>query len=420
MTPPTISPARPEVVTREAPRDRYAWVQNMTATDHKQVGVLYICTALVALVLAVTLLVLMRAQLIVPENTFLSPDIFDQLMSLYGATAVVFFALPLAIGLATYVLPLQIGARGVAFPRLGAASYWLYVLGGIILFATFLYEPPEGGHAGPAAALLGASSCSRTGSTPGSSASGSRSLAFVLAAINLIMTVGRCGRPGWRGAGCRSSRSPRPSSPTCCSSPARSCSPALVMLFFDRHFDGVFFETGEGGGPMLYQHLTWIFFTAALRGDPRLRRRRDHRDRRHLLRASPPSRTARPWSRSPRSARSARSPGCRTCTRPTSGAACSTSAMFWALALAVPFGVLFFNWIGTLWNGAMRLRAPMLFALGAISTISFGLAGELAQSVIPVGWQLADTTAAGRTPTTRSSAAPCSAASRPSTTGSRR
>ena len=142
MTPPTISPARPEVVTREAPRERYGWVSMMTATDHKQVGILYIVTALVALVVAITLLVLMRVQLIVPENTMIKPDIFDQLTSIYGAAAIVFFALPLAIGIATYVVPLQTGSRGVAFPRLGAASYWLYVFGGIILFATFLYEPP--------------------------------------------------------------------------------------------------------------------------------------------------------------------------------------------------------------------------------------------------------------------------------------
>ena len=267
MTPPTVSPARPEIVTREAPRDRYAWIQNMTATDHKQVGLLFICTALVALVLAVTLLVLMRAQLMIPENSFLSPDIFDQLMSLYGATAVVFFALPLAIGLATYVLPLQTGARGVAFPRLGAASYWLYVLGGVILFATFLYEPPEGG-----TQALPPLSSDEFLFTNGVDAwivgVGLAVTGFVLASINLITTVRTMRAPGmaWRRMPIFSFASTVLSYMLLVAGPVLIA--GLVMLFFDRRFDGIFFETGAGGGPVLYQHLTWIFFTAAYTRDP--------------------------------------------------------------------------------------------------------------------------------------------------------
>ncbi len=150
---------------------------------------------------------------------------------------------------------------------------------------------------------------------------------------------------------------------------------------------------GEGGGPILYQHLTWIFLTAAytaivvfaagviseivtaFSAKPSF----SHRSTLVALAAAgvfgPLA-----WMQNMYTADMARG--------------WMYFGMLFALALMVPLGVLFFNWIGTLWNGALRLRAPLIFALGAISTLSFGLAGELAQSVIPVGWQLANTMAA--------------------------
>ena len=392
MTPPTISPPRPEVVTRETPRERYAWVRMVTATDHKQVGLLYVCTALVGLVLAITLLVLMRAQLIVPENTLLSPDIFDELMSMYGATAVVFFALPLAIGIATYVVPLQIGSRGVAFPRLGAASYWLYLFGGIVLFATFLYEPPQGGtQALPP--LADDEFLFTNGVEAWIVGVGLAVAGFILAAINLITTVRVRRAPGmaWRRMPAFSFASTVVSYMMLVTGPIMIA--ALVMLFYDRRFDGIFFESGSGGGPVLYQHLSWIFLTAAYTAIV-------------IFAAGVISEIVATFSRKPAFSHRA--------TLVALAAAGVLGPLAWmqnmytadmargwkyfgmlcALALMVPLGVLFFNWLGTLWNGAIRLRAPMVFALGAISTMSFGLAGELAQSVIPVGWQLANTMAA--------------------------
>jgi cytochrome c oxidase subunit 1 len=392
MTPPTLSPARPEVVTREVPRERSGWITNMTATDHKQVGVLYICTALVALMLATTLLVLMRLQLIVPENTMLSPDVFDQLMSTYGATAVVLFALPLAMGIATYVVPLQVGARGVAFPRLGATSYWLYLLGAVVLFATFLYEPAEGG-----TQALPPLSDDEFLSTNGIEAwivgVGLAVAGLVLAAINLITTVRVHRAPGmaWRRMPVFSFASTVISYMLLVAGPVLIA--ALIMLFFDRRFDGIFFDPAGGGGPVLYQHLTWFFLTAAYTAIV-------------LFAAGAISEIVSTFSGKPLFSHRA------TLTAIAVAAVLGPLAwmqnmytadmargwiyfgMLMALALAVPVAVLFINWLATLWGGAMRLRAPMAFALAAISTMSFGLAGELAQSVIPVGWQLANTMAA--------------------------
>ena len=87
----------------------------------------------------------MRVQLIVPENTLIEPEIFDRVMSTFGVTAVVLFAIPLALGLICYIVPLQIGARGVAFPRLGLLSFWLYLGGAVTVYGSFLYRPSEAG-----------------------------------------------------------------------------------------------------------------------------------------------------------------------------------------------------------------------------------------------------------------------------------
>jgi heme/copper-type cytochrome/quinol oxidase subunit 1 len=346
----------------------------------------------VALMLATTLLVLMRIQLMVPENTMIDPDVFDQLLSVYGATAVVFFALPLAIGIATYVVPLQVGARGVALPRLGALSYWLYLFGLITLFATFLYEPPEGGtQALPP--LASDEFLTTNGIDAWIVGVGMAVTAMVLAAINLITTVRVQRAPGmaWRRMPVFSFASTVISYMLLVAGPVMLA--GLVMLFFDRRFDGIFFETGQGGGPILYQHLSWFFLTTAytaivifaagviteivntFSGKPSF-------SHRWTLIAIAVAGVLGPlaWMQNMYTADMARG--------------WLYFAMLVALALAVPLAILFFNWIGTLWGGAMRMRAPMLFALGAISTMSFGLAGELAQSVIPVGWQLANTMAA--------------------------
>ena len=80
----------------------------------------------------------MRTQLIVPENTLIDPEIFNRIMSTFGVTGVVLFAIPLALGLFAYIVPLQIGARGVAFPRLNLLSFWLFVSGGFTIFGSFL------------------------------------------------------------------------------------------------------------------------------------------------------------------------------------------------------------------------------------------------------------------------------------------
>ncbi len=387
-----VAKPRPEVITREVPRKRPAWIEIATSTDHKQVGVLYIATALVFLVLAVTELVLMRLQLIVPDNTMIDYTIFDQLLSAYGATAIVLFALPLAFGIATYVVPLQIGARSAALPRLGALSWWLYLAGGVTIYATFLYTPADAGTF--AFPPLSEEAFSVSNGVDAWIVGLALAVAgLICAAINLVVTVARLRAPGMAFR-----RLPLFSwSATVISCLMLVAGPvllaALTMLFYDRNFDGVFFAAGERGAPILFQHLSWIFYTSAYLTIV-------------IFAVGVLAEIVPTFSRKPIFSH-----------RAVAGSLVAVAgigffawmqnmytadlrigfdyfAMLFALALLVPLGVIFFNLVATLWGGSLNIRAPMLFALGAISAMSFGLAAELGYSVVPVGWLLNNTATA--------------------------
>src|SRR5215467_11661219 len=112
-----------------------AW---FSSVDHKQIGLLYICTALVFLIVGGLEAVTMRLQLIVPNNTLVGPQLFNQLFTMHGTTMVFLVGMPIFTGFANYFVPLMIGARDVAFPRLNAFGYWLVPLGGILLYFSFL------------------------------------------------------------------------------------------------------------------------------------------------------------------------------------------------------------------------------------------------------------------------------------------
>ena len=392
MTPPTIAPTRPEIVTRGVPQTRPGWVERVTSADHKSVGTLYIGTALVFLILAAVEFTLMRVQLFVPENSLISPEIFNRLLSAAGVTVVVLFAIPLALGFIAYLVPLQIGARGVAFPRLNLFSYWLYAIGAVAIYASFLYSVPEAG-------TYSLPPLSETAFSPTHGVDAwitGVALAcagFTLFAVNMVVTLGRMRAPGlaWRRLPLFSWAATGTSYLLLVLAPAMLA--AVVMLMIDRQFDGVFFEAGEGGAPLLYEHLAMLFAAGAyaivlllaagaiseilpvFSGQPIFSHRGAAVSIVAIAVLVPLA-----WMQSMYEAPLAEG--------------WTIMAMAFALALLVPIGTLLFIWVATMWRGALRLRGPMLYALVAISTMSFGLAAELAYSVIPVGWQLDNTTAA--------------------------
>jgi heme/copper-type cytochrome/quinol oxidase subunit 1 len=387
-----MSPSpHPELVAdgyRTSSRPR--WVELATTADHKELGQILICGALGFLFVAAVELVLMRLQLLVPENTFLSPVAFNRILSVYGATSVFLFAIPFALGFFYYVAPLQVGARGTALPRLGQTGIALYVAGATILYATFLFTPPEAG-VNPLAPLSETAFLSNNGVDAWAAATGLATLGFVFLAINLVATLRMMRAPGmaWRRVPVFAWAATVSSWLLIVIGPILLA--ALTMLLVDRNYDGIFFADGSGGAPLLWQHLSWIFFTGAYM----------------LLLIFAFGTIAEiltTFSRKPLFSRPVVMTSLAAIavlgtlawmqnmlTAPI-GIGWQYFAMLMSLALVVPFGLILFNLISTLVGGTLRMRAPVLFAIGAISMISIGLAAELEQSLVGAAWHLHNTT----------------------------
>ncbi len=370
-------------------KQRPRWTRLATSADHKDVALLLIGGALGFLFLALVELLLMRLQLAIPENTFLSPVTFNRMLSAYGATAVFLFAIPLVLGLFYYVAPLQIGARRTALPRLGQLGLWLWVSGAIALYATLLFTPPEAG-VNPLSPLTEVAFLSSNGVDAWATATGLATLGFVLLSIDLVATLRGLRAPGlaWR-------RMPVFAwAATICSWLMLFIGPvflaALTMLLIDRNYDGIFFADGSGGAPLLWQHLSWIFFTGSymlilvfalatiaeifqtFSGKPLFNR--------GVVMGSLAAIAVigtLAWMQN-------------MLTAPI-GIGWMYYAMLMSLALIVPFGLIMFNLISTLIGGALRMRAPLLFAVGALSMISIGLAAEIQHALVGAAWNLHNT-----------------------------
>jgi len=380
---------QPELVVDGFPPQRPRWVQIATSADHKDIGRVMVVAALGFLFMALVELLLMRLQLAIPENTFLAPVTFNRMLSLYGATAIFLFAIPLALGLLYYVAPLQIGARGTALPRLGQLGMWLYLAGATVLYTGFLYTPSEAG-VNPLPPLSGIAFLPNNGVDAWCAATGLATLGFVLIAIDLVATLRTLRAPGmaWR-------RLPVFSwAAAICSWLLVAIGPvmlaAITMLLIDRNFDGIFFAGDAGGSPLLWEHLSWIFFSgayalilifalAAIAEIVSALARRPLAGRGVVIGslAAIAVLCTLAWMQN-------------MLTAPI-GIGWMYFAMTMALALIVPFGLVFFNLIATLIGGAVQMRAPLLFAAGAIVSISIGLAAEIEHSMVAAAWQLKNT-----------------------------
>src|SRR5919204_1046267 len=138
-------PARPQIIAHEVDRPRRGWARWLTTTDHKKIGILYLSTVLVFFVIGGVEALLMRIQLGVPENAFLTPEKYNEVLTMHGTTMIFLFVVPVWAGFANYFVPLMIGARDMAFPRLNALSYWLLLAGGIVFYSSLFFNPPEAG-----------------------------------------------------------------------------------------------------------------------------------------------------------------------------------------------------------------------------------------------------------------------------------
>src|SRR6059058_3866691 len=140
-----VNGGRPEIVVRGI-RDRpTGWTSWLTTTDHKRIGLLYLFTTFVFFILGGVEALLMRLQLAQPNSTLLEPKTYNELVTMHGTTMIFLFVVPVLAGFANYMLPLMIGARDMAFPRLNALSYWLFLGGGIVFYSSLFFTPPSAG-----------------------------------------------------------------------------------------------------------------------------------------------------------------------------------------------------------------------------------------------------------------------------------
>ena len=342
----------------------------LTTTDHKKIGLLYMATAFGFFLVGGLLAVLIRAQLAQPDGELLTEATYNQVFTMHGSIMVYLFAVPMGMGLANYLVPLQIGAPDMAFPRLNALSYWLYLFGGLTMLGGFLTS------SGPAA--FGWTSYVPLSDVVHSPGAGPdlwivsvlvTGVATVLTVVNIITTVICLRAPGM----------------TMFRMPIFTwnmlvtgllvllafpvLTSALSMLYADRHLGTHFFEIRDGGVPVVWQHLFWFF------GHPEV----------YII--------ALPWfgvvtevipvfSRKPVF-------GYRGFVYATLAIAALSTAV-WAhhmfatgaillpffsgmtYLIAVPTGVKFFNWIGTMWRGRITFESPMLFCVGFLLVFLIG------------------------------------------------
>ncbi len=252
-----IGPADVLPVPVRPPTGMLAW---LTSTDHKRIGLSYMVTAFVFFLVGGSLAMVMRAQLAQPEQDLVSNDTYNQLFTMHGSIMLFLFIGPFAFGLANYLIPLQVGARDMAFPRLNAFSYWLYLGGGITMVSGFAT-------AGGAAAFgwFGYTPLSDPVHSPGLGGdlwlAGLVLTGFsgILTAVNILTTVFCLRMPTMNAF-----RMPIFTWDMVVTSvlvllafPVLTAAGAL--LFIDRHLDGHVFDLAGGGVPILWQHLFWFF-----------------------------------------------------------------------------------------------------------------------------------------------------------------
>jgi cytochrome c oxidase subunit I len=364
-----------------------SWV---TTVDHKRIGILYIVTSLAFFALGGLLSLFMRAQLTTPNEHFVTRDRYNELFTIHGTTMVFLVAVPILAGLGNFLVPLMIGARDMAFPRLNAFSYWIFLLGGVVLYSSFFAK------GGPAKA--GWTSYPTLSEHAYSAGNGQDlwilslhllAVSSLAGAINFIATIHNMRAPGmtwtrmplfvWAievyaallvvilpviGAG-------------------------LLMLLLDRQVGTHFFIPSEGGSALLYQHIFWFF------GHPEV-----------YVIILPAmgiiSEIIPVFARKPifgYKAVAFSSVGIAFISMLVWAHHMFTVGLGWGLQsffmiatmlVAVPTGVKILNWLATTWRGNLIFDTPMLFALGFIAIFTIGGLTGIYLAAFPLDWQVHD------------------------------
>ncbi|GAB3675852.1 aa3-type cytochrome oxidase subunit I [Saccharopolyspora tripterygii] len=374
--------------TGRRPRKGARLVPWLRTTDPKDIGILYLITSFAFFITGGAMALLIRGELAVPGMQFLSQEQYNQLFTMHGTIMLLLFATPIVFGFANVILPLQIGAPDVAFPRLNAFSYWLFLFGGLIVISGLLMPGGAADFGWTAYAPL-----SRSVFTVGPGgdlwAAGLivSGLGTILGAVNMITTVVCLRCPGmtmWR-MPIFTWNILATSILVLMAFPILTA--ALFGLLVDRHLGGHVFDPANGGA-ILYQHLFWFF------GHPEV-----------YIVALPffgiVTEILPVFSRKPLFGYT----GLVLATMVIMG----LSAVVWAhhmfatgavllpffsfatFLIAIPTGIKFFNWVGTMWHGHLTFESPMLFSIGFLATFLLGgLTGVLLASP-PLNFHVTDT-----------------------------
>jgi cytochrome c oxidase subunit 1 len=362
----------------------------MTTIDHKKIGIMYAVSALVFFVLGGFEALLIRWQLATPEASVIDPALYNQLFTMHGVTMVFLVGMPIAVAFFNYIVPLQIGARDVAFPRLNAFSYWVFLFGGLFMYSSwFIGAAPDGG-------WFGYANLSSPQYSPGPNmdfyALGLQILGIgsIAGGVNFITTIINLRAPGMK-----LMRMPLFTWMAFVTSfiivtalPVLAV--ALFMLTFDRYWATNFFNVAAGGDPILWQHLFWLF------GHPEV----------YILILPAfgiASDVIPTFSRKPLFGYAIMvfsgaligfiSWGVWSHHMFTTGLGPIADSFFTisTMIIAIPTGVKIFNWLATMWGGAIRFTTSMLFAIAMVALFTVGGISGIMHSASPADLQQHDT-----------------------------
>jgi cytochrome c oxidase subunit I len=374
----------------ERPRGATGWRSWVTTVDHKRIGIMYGAAALVFFVIGGVEALLIRVQLATPNGKLLSADLYNQVFTMHGTTMIFLVVMPIGAAFMNYLIPIQIGARDVAFPRLNAFGFWAFLFGGILLNSSWLLgHAPDGGwfNYAPNSGVIFSPTHGIDFWNMGLIITG---VASLTGAINLITTVLNLRAPGmtlmkmpvftWMGLVTQFL--------LLFAIPVLTC--AQFLLMFDRLFHANFFNVKQGADPLLWENLFWIF------GHPEV----------YILILPSfgivseiiPVFSRKPIFGYPFMIFSGIAIGFMgwgvwahhmfaSGIGPISVAAFSISTMF----IAVPTGVKILNWLATMWGGKLKLDTPMLFAIGLVSMFTIGGLSGVTHAVSPSDTQQTDT-----------------------------
>jgi cytochrome c oxidase subunit 1 len=362
----------------------------LTTTDHKRIGILYICTALGFFALGGLLALLIRAQLATPNEHVMTRGSYNEAVTIHGTTMIFLVIVPILAGFGNFLVPLMVGARDMAFPRLNALSYWLYLLGGMILYFSFFAKGGAAEAGWTSYAPLSTLHEPGRGQDLWILSLHVLTLASVAGAVNFIVTI-----HNMRARGMTWMRIPlfvwtietyawllMLALPT--------LSAGLTMMLLDRHAGTHFFDPNHGGSPILYQNVFWFF------GHPEV-----------YIMILPAmgiiSEVIPVFARKPIF-------GYKAVALSTVSIAflgflvwghhmfavglptrLDSFFMVSSMVIAVPTGVKIFNWLATLWRGNISFDTPMLWALGFIALFTIGGLSGIFLAAFPVDWQLTQT-----------------------------